>query len=342
MNRYLILALLLVASISCSKEAIELTEPTIDPNIGKMVTLTASLSDVEPETRVSVNTDSEEKWTFAWDDKDDISAWHDGITTDTPLKFEMSKFEDKNSAFSGQTGSGEKHRFIYPYETATITSEGYYTIDVSEQTTGKELSKTYLINDAPIATSDIEEGVVSSLSMNHLGAIMVVDVYLENPIADKTYRLKGVKYSSADNAINSSAVIDMQEVDFEKIYRSVTAGTITAEMDVEFTTVADDPEFLQAITKLNMLPSTVEPGQTATIELMIEVYDNDNNNNELLKTLTLPVTITNTSGGNLEFARATHNFTYLTVDGSYEAKITGTKINDWEVVESGDLPTNKN
>ncbi len=339
MNRYLILASLLVASSSCSKEVVELSEPTIGPNMGKMVTLTASLADADVETRVSTNTDSEDKWTFAWDDKDVISAWHDKIT-DQPLKFEMSKFDDKNSAFTGETGLGEKHRFIYPFEEAIFTSNGYYTIDVSEQTTGKELSKTYLINDAPIATSDIQDGVVSSLSMKHLGAIMVVDVYLENPIADKTYRLKGVKYSSADNAINSSAVIDMEEVDFEKIYNSVTAGTITAEMDVEFMTATDDPEFLQAITKLNMLPSTVEPNQTATIELMIDVYDNDKN--DLLNTLTLPVTITNTSGGNLEFARATHNFTYLTVDGSYEAKITGTKINDWEVVESGDLPTSKN
>ncbi len=328
MKRYLILAALLVASVSCSKEGTQPSDPTTDPNTETTVTLTASLADAVTETRVSANTDSDDEWTFSWDDKDAIAAWHDEIT-DTPLKFEMSKFDDNNSSFSGTTGSGVNHRFIYPYEEdAAITSEGYYTIDVSSQTADKELSKTYLINDTQIETADIKDGTVSSLSMKHLGAIMVVDVYLENPIADKIYKLKGVKYSSKENAINASAEIDMtKNFDNEDLYKTVNPGTITANMDVTFTTAADDPDYLQAITRLNILPSTIRVDQSATVELTIEVYNKVNE--ELLETLTPSITLTNTSENNLPFDRATHNFTYLTVDGAFGAEITGATIGGW-------------
>ncbi len=69
MNRYLILASLLLVA-SCATES---TGGAIEPNMGAEVTLTAPLTDAE--TRIAVDTESGDRWTFAWEDGDAIAAW---------------------------------------------------------------------------------------------------------------------------------------------------------------------------------------------------------------------------------------------------------------------------
>ncbi len=327
MNRFLILASLLLVA-SCSKEQVEPNSDT------QKVTLTASLSG-ETATRVLPNVSDDDTWTFEWEDGDALSAWHNSSCT-APEKFAMADFDGDNSTFSGTLGSGDMHRFIYPHKDGvTITSENfYYPVDVSVQ--DGTLDKTYLINDAQITTSSIAENTVSSLDMKHVGGFMVVDIFLENFVEGKTYTLKKVVYSSAEGIIPVSAEIDMTKgVDEVGFCNNISYGALTSEVSEPFNKVThNEVNYLQAITRLNILPFTVAESGTATISLTIEV----SKEGIVLETLTSEVTVTNTSGGDLPFARATHNFTYLTLDGSYGMKITGCTINGWgEVVESGDV-----
>ncbi len=336
MNRFIIMASLLFVALSCNKVSEEqLAEPNNDAQI---VTLTASLTDAA--TRVLASTDSDSGWTFTWEADDKISGWYSDCSGVTEFVTETHNLQ--SSTFTGTVVADKSYRFIYPSQVESV-SGNICTIDISDQTGGRELDKSYLVNDAPIESQDIISGTVSDLSMKHVGAFMAVDVYIENFVKGSTYRLEGVKYSSDDDVICNYAEIDMtKEVDEDGFYYKTMAGAITADMNVEFEAVGDGSQYRQAVTRLNILPSTVGAGETATIELTIGVYDSKEDDATLVETLTPSVTIQNTSEAELPLARATHNFTYLLVDGTYGVEITGATINDWgDVVDSGDMGTAK-
>ncbi len=334
MNRFIILASLLLVSLSCSKEQGEPTEQ----NTGITVSLTASLAATRVKPDYTTNPDS---WRFEWESDDVIMGWASGSGYKVPEPFETKDYDPQLSTFEGKVESDKDYRFIYPFE-GNLALEDQYSIDLSDQTEMDELDKTYLINDTLISGSSLIDGTVTNLSMKHIGAFMVVDIYMDNYRDDKVYKLSKVKYYSSNNGIVSNAVLDMTKgVDEEDFYIDPYSRAISVTPDDTFKPAVDDPTYLQAFARFNILPSVVEPYETLTIELEIEIY-NKGANGEALdqeRKLTPTVTIQNDTGNQIPFARATHNVTYLTVDCGVE--IIDAKINDWgEVVENGDLELN--
>lgn len=335
MNKIFILASLLLVTISCSKETTETTEPT-ESNTETVISLTASLKDTE--TRVSANTDSDDSWTFEWEETDRLGGWYIGF--DEVYLFTISVFDTQSPTFSGTISAPDEvdYRFISPYaEVGYDASEGsddILTIEIKSQT--GDLAHTFLVSDK-VSSSDIISGKITNLYMEHLCGFMAVDVFISDYIDGMTYTLTKVSYSSTDEIIPTYAKLDMSKDDIDDIIYYTTSGTITSTISEKFEPVEyNGTDYLQAITGLNIIPFEVAYGQSATIALTIELSDEAG---EVLKTTTSSVTLTNTNEESISFARGTHNFTYLTVDGSYETKITGATITGWNDKDGGDIPT---
>lgn len=329
MNRFFILVLLLLAVSSCSKESVEPTDQNIEPSFS----ITVALPGVE--TRLESHTDDDNSWTFSWENGDAMGNWHTGCTT--LQEFVNKKATGETASFSGDLGAGENHRFIFPYDSddTKIISGEKYAIDISSQ--DGTLGNTLFITDKVYTREELTDGTITVLPMEHVGGFMVVDITLNQFVVGKTYTLKGVKYSSDDDIIYTEAVLDLtKEYNDNDIYSSLIAGEISAEVDVPF---SKDGDYLNAVTRLNILPFTFEIGQSITVELTIEISEGEEENKILLETLTSEVTFSNNGSVDLPFNRATHNFTKLTVDGSYGIEITGAQINDWDTVPSGELST---
>ncbi|MFI3262948.1 MAG: leucine-rich repeat protein [Rikenellaceae bacterium] len=318
MKKNLILGLLFVVLTSCNKEVTEpLTEPFAETTT---VSLTASL--VDAETRVSADTSSDDEWSFAWDTEDEISAWYTNCTGVN--QFSMDTYDEQSSTFTGDiVTDADNHRFIYPYEEGVEITNGCYPIDITGQ--NGELNKTYFINDTQIATTSLVDNTVSALSMKHLGAFMVVDIYLEDYAIFEVYTIESVTYKN----IHAKAVVDMtKDYDSSDLYTSEIGDVSATDINVAFSpVVGSNGAYRQAITRLNILPFDVEAGGSLTIDVVIGINGTD--------TKEFSITIQNTSEATVSFARATHNYTYLTISNVAEqAEITGATINGWgEIVE---------
>ncbi|MFR9584275.1 MAG: leucine-rich repeat domain-containing protein [Rikenellaceae bacterium] len=330
MKKNLILVLLFAVLTSCTKEV---TEPLTGPNTETTtVSLTASL--VDAETRVTADTSSDDEWSFTWDTADAISAWYTDCTGVN--QFTTKTYDKQSSTFTGDiVTDAESHRFVYPYEEGVKISNGCYPIDITGQ--DGTLNKTYFINDNLIATGDIIDEEVTSLAMQHLGGFMVVDVYLEGYDSDNTYTLTGVSYSK-EGGMPVKAEIDMtKNLESGNLYSVITTeDKLTASVAESFSEVTDGGiKYLQAITRLNILPFDVEVNGSLTVEITVEIT----NPSKETFSKTLTATLTNTGSESLPFARATHNFTYLTLSTVGSAiSITGATINDWDKeINNGEL-----
>lgn len=311
MNKFILLIPLLLLIASCNKKSTGLGEE----NNETLVVLTAQLSDGAVESRVVADyTTDQSSWKFSWQTTDDLSAWSTDCSA--PTQFTINEYDEELSTFVGTVGSGDNHRFIYPYDKTVETSpEGYYPIDITDQ--DGALNKTYLINDEQILTSSITEGVVSDLDMRHLGGFMVVNLWLKNcTLALESYKLTSIEYSD----IPVTAQIDMTEsYGSDDLHLNKTTGSVKITgLDMSFEEVTiNSADCMYAAARLNILPFNLAAGES------------------------IGAVLTNDSLEALPFARATHNYTNITIDLDNEMTVTGATINGWIVLESGELETEK-
>ncbi len=324
MNRLLILASLLLVASSCSKD---LTAALEEPSAENSISLSAQLPN--SETRLGSNTENNDSWTFSWEQYDALGDWSTGCTS-------LEKFTNTAATgvatanFSGDLGAGENHRFIYPYEDITITEGStLYPIDISSQ--DGSLNKTYFITQELYALTDLKDGTVTTLAMEHVGGFMAVDIYLENYNSDFTYTLKKVEYVG----IPTEATIDLEE-DFDSAgLIAVTAtGSVIVEVSEEFAEVTDNEvKYLQAIAKLNIIPFELKDGDKLTVNLTVEITKTatTESTDEIISSITF------TNSGDQSFSRATHNFTNLLADASQTITISSATINGWNTENEGEL-----
>ncbi len=319
MNRLIILASLLLAASSCSNEpSAELDEPSVETSISFSAQLPSTV------TRLGMNTDDDSGWTFSWENLDDMGNWHTGCTT--LQQFINKAATGETASFSGSLGEGDNHRFIYPYEENAVFNETTYSIDISSQ--DGSLDKTFFITQEIYSREDLTNGTITTLPMEHVGGFMVVDMYLENYDEEYGYTLKEVEYVG----IPTKANIDLEEdYDSDTICTVTETGSVTAVIEEVFeeTTDEDGKTYLQAISRLNIIPFELAVGDELTVNLTVEI-----DNGLIKEEVTSSITFTNETGETQSFGRMTHGFTNLEADASsFVITITGCTISPWE---SGD------
>ncbi|MFR9504111.1 MAG: hypothetical protein SNH73_06655, partial [Rikenellaceae bacterium] len=324
MNRFLILVSMLLVASSCSKEPSGEIEA---PSAGNSISLAAQLPNVE--TRLGSSTDSDEGWSFSWENGDAMGNWHTGCTT--LQKFTNNKATGEVASFSGDLGEGEYHRFIYPYEEDATVDGTIYSIDISSQ--DGALDNTFFVTQEIYTRTQLKDGSITTLPMEHVGGFIAVNAYLENYVDGYTYTLKKVEYKGLpvtakihlEESYDSEALHEVAEEDY---------GTITATLAEPFAAATyNGVDYLKATAKLNVIPFEVAQNEELTVGLTVEI-----NTGTITEEITSYITSANNSGEVQSFARATHNFTNLKVDASYGITITGATINGWgEEVERGDL-----
>lgn len=325
MKNFITILLLVFIAISCDKE--------IDPVITeetKSITVEVSVSD-STDSRVAMdkeNSTDVDGWSFVWEEGDALSAWYSGCTKS--VKFSMDVFDSNSSTFTGSVDSEvESLRFIYPYENVIIKDDKY-TVDISEQ--DGTLDKCYMISSEAVDISGDENISISGLSMKHIGAFMAVIIDLTNEKEGITYKLTGLEYAG----IPTVGTVDMT-ADFDNCLTTTnTNRTVEVDLGDDPLVFGYDDGYFTTTAYINILPFELGASESVTVNLTIEISEDEDGT--VLENLTTAATIANNSSSAVPFARATHNYTYLTVDASYGIEITGAKINDWdEVVDNGDL-----
>ncbi len=171
MKKLLIMAAVVAAALSCSEGVEESVTPQDQPNSDlATVSLTASLSS-DDATRVAVSSTEGYKWSFKWEEGDQL--WFmDSSWTGYTLTTSGDNFDESYATFSGTVPTtGEYYLLGGLSDFINIMDEGF---DLSKQY--GTMAEIPIISTEQINMAELTSGEVSSVEMEHLGAFVKINI----------------------------------------------------------------------------------------------------------------------------------------------------------------------
>ncbi len=305
MKRLFTLITVATLAIGCSDTEIDDNtqyDPTTSSEVTLSLTVDSSQNGVSNQSKVSIY-ENGDLWSASWDEGDELAGWISGETSTT--KFSMTKLiSDSEAQFAATVNSGDL-RLIYPYEDYAISGSSL-TLDLSSQSvdlSGDGFShlgrNAYLISDELVSTEDAPS---STLAMQHIGAMLEINLLPTELESDESYTLVGVTLGGGAASLGYAQTPVKQSIDLNKecddssFYGTSIPGAINL-------ICSDTPSIIndELITvRCSILPFEVEASQK--IYLSLTLKDSEG------VTSTRTFDIENETGESISFERGMHHW----------------------------------